>query len=101
MPQTALTPAQRLWIGKMANVSNNLLQNILPLLIEGNNLFNSGSPNGYLFNITQASLDADPTLSGLTTTQLANGIGPLTNAILNDIQGNDAVLAQLAAAGGN
>jgi hypothetical protein len=96
-----LTPAQRLWIGKMANVSSNLLQNILPLLQEGNTLFNSGSPSGYLFVITQPMLDADPTLSGLTTTQLANGISPLTGAVLTAISGNEAALSTLAAAGGN
>jgi glutaredoxin 2 len=94
----ALTPAQLKWIGIAANVSNNLLQNVNPDLVEINNLFNS--EGGWSSTIQQGDLDLYPQLSGLTTAQLANALSVLDD-VMSSVNGNQPQLAALAVAGGN
>ena len=84
-------------INRAMNASKVIQEQLLPFLQELNSVWNaSGGPAS---TIVQGDLDAVSAYSGLTTTQLTNGMYALTATILGDINSTEAALAQLAARG--
>ena len=91
----ALSQAQLTQIMRVVNTSKNLIENINPILGELDSAFNGGG----LPTVQQTDLDATPSLSGMTTTQLSDAVFALTSTLKTDIAGALTQLSKVAIRG--
>lgn len=91
----ALSTLERDTLAKSFAVSKTLLLDLQPKLASLDSIYNSAG--GVAATLTQEELDALPELSGLTLTQVNDGLYALTAVILPGIQTAYPALAQLAA----
>ncbi len=91
----ALTTLEQNTINRGCAQAKILLEQVKPLLDEMNAIFDS--QGGVKSTVTQQNLDATPSLSGLTTTQLNDGFFVLTATVKGALGDGLTQLAQLAA----
>lgn len=82
-------------LAKSFSVCKTLLNDLQPKLAGLAQIYDSAG--GVKTTLTQADLDELPELSGLTKTQVDDGLYALTTVVLPGIQSGYSALAQLAA----
>jgi hypothetical protein len=95
-PIVALSALEANTTARARAVAKKLLEEVLPVL-NGLDIIYNTATTGAKFTITQANMDADPGLSGMTKAQLDDLLFALTGALRNDLTTSFAQLSQGAA----
>lgn len=90
-----LTALEQNTVSRAMQNSKILIEQIKPILDELNTIYNSSG--GLSTTITQGNLDLVPSFSGLTKTQLDDGMYALTATLRGDLSTAYAQLSQLSA----
>lgn len=95
----AMTTLEQDTVSKGCKAARAVVEDLKPLIDRLNIIYDAADPVGLKYTITQPKLDSVTSFSGLTKTQLDDGMYALTNTLRTAITNAYTALVELAARG--